>query len=945
MSRIIAAVAALLASACGVATTEPAAPWPDLYDVEWQSPSEDCRGSMPLGNGRVALNAWIEPDGSLLFYIARSDAWDEYGRLLKLGKVRVKLDPVPKTAVNFRQRLRLRDATMTAAWGEGQETVAVKVWVDAEAPVVHVEAESGHPTVASAAIELWRTEPTEIRHLEVSDVLLDRDHPEGKRQSLIARPDTILRDLPHGIGWYHHNTESIGPALTARIQGLDDFPRPDPLLNRIFGAVVTTENARRKNDRELQAPPGTRHHFAIYVHREYPSTPEKWLRSLVAAKDEYETVPLEVHRDRHCRHWADFWGRSRVMITGTAPPSAPRCIPDNAHPIRFGIDQSGGNRLRGELGRVGVWNQALDDAAVAILARTPPGESPAVSDSMPNALPNGIPNGIPDAVFSGAPSPGELLENSAGTDFSQGMTLEVWVQPEQLPPGGGRLIDKTTPGQNNGFLLDTHPGNSLRCIVGDHVLQVLGALPAGEWHHVALTVAPAAGEIKLFREGAVVARTRFEVLDPAFVVSRGYCLQRFITACAGKGPYPIKFNGSLFTVAWPQGEGDADYRRWGPGYWWQNTRLPYYAMCACGDSEWMQPLFQMYARDLMPLFEHRTKKYFGHEGMFIPECIYFWGDVFSETYGWTPFEERGEDKLQTSRWHKWEWVSGLELAWLLLDYCEYTEDEAFFRDTALPAIRSVLTFFDRHYPVGNDGKLVMHPAQALETWWDCTNPMPEIAGLHAVTGRLLAMPDRLIPAEDRRFCQSLQAKLPDLPIGEENGVRFLASAARFANKRNIENPELYAVFPFRLVSLEKDNRDLGIEALRRRSDRGHIGWRQDDVFMAYLGLAEDAREYVTARAAEWNAESRFPAFWGPNYDWVPDQDHGSVLMIAVQSMLMQCDGRKIFLLPAWPRDWNVQFTLHAPYRTVVSGEYRDGRLRTLEVTPPERERDVILPRE
>ncbi|GAB4135250.1 MAG: hypothetical protein Kow0040_19980 [Thermogutta sp.] len=919
----------VLSALCGLFAAAESPSWPDAYDVEWDSPSEECRGSMPLGNGQVAINAWIEPDGSILFYIARSDAWDEYGRLLKLGKVRVKLDPMPGAVVNFRQRLRLRDATMTASWGKGRETVSVGVWIDAAAPVIHVEAETGLPTTALAAIELWRTEPTEIRHLEVSDVLLDRDHPDGKRQAMIARPDVVLQDWPSGIGWYHHNTESIGPALTARIQGLDDFSRPDPLLDRVFGAAVTAENGRRLSDRELQTPQGTRHHFAIYVHSRYPATPENWLRSLVDVKNEYEAVPLESHRDRHRRLWLDFWSRSRVMITGTTPTPPPRCVPDNEHPIRFGIDQAGGNRFRGDLERVSIWNKALDDAAVKSLSQAPAG----------------LPPDVPDAFFTGSPEPGGLLQDSADTDFSQGMTLETWVKPEHLPPGGGRLIDKTTPGQNNGFLLDTYPGNSLRCIVGDHILQLPEALPAGERHHVAVTVAPAPGEIKLFHDGVVVARKRFEVLDPAFVVSRGYCLQRFITACAGKGPYPIKFNGSLFTTAWPQGEADADYRRWGPGYWWQNTRLPYYAMCAGGDAELMQPLFQMYARDLVPLFEHRTKKYFGHEGMFIPECIYFWGDVFSETYGWTPFEERGEDKLQSSGWHKWEWVSGLELAWLLLDYYEHTQDEAFLRDTALPAIRSVLTFFDRHYPLGDDGKLVMHPAQALETWWDCTNPMPEIAGLHAVTRRLLTLPEGVTSTEDRRFWQSLQGKLPELPTREEDGVRFLAPAAQFANKRNIENPELYAVFPFRLVSFEKDNRELGVEALRRRLDRGHIGWRQDDVFMAYLGLAEEAREYVVARASEWNGESRFPAFWGPNYDWVPDQDHGSVLMIAVQSMLMQCEGRKIFVLPAWPRDWNVQFTLHAPYRTIVSGEYRDGRLQTLEVTPPERRRDVVLPPE
>ena len=134
-----------------------------------------------------------------------------------------------------------------------------------------------------------------------------------------------------------------------------------------------------------------------------------------------------------------------------------------------------------------------------------------------------------------------------------------------------------------------------------------------------------------------------------------YALQRFINACAGRGQFPIIFNGSIFTVPYQDRPGDADYRRWGPGYWWQNTRLPYLNMCASGDFDTMQPLFRMYVDQLLPLCQYRTRHYLGHGGAYYPECIYFWGDVFSESYGWTPFEER-TDKLQVAGWHKWEWV-------------------------------------------------------------------------------------------------------------------------------------------------------------------------------------------------------------------------------------------------------------------------------------------------
>ena len=111
--------------------------------------------------------------------------------------------------------------------------------------------------------------------------------------------------------------------------------------------------------------------------------------------------------------------------------------------------------------------------------------------------------------------------------------------------------------------------------------------------------------------------------------------------------------------------------------------------------------------------------------------------------------------------------------------------------------------------------------------------------------------------------------------------------------------------------------------------------------MAYLGLADDARKAIVSRARSHDRGERFPAFWGPNYDWTPDQDHGGVLMKTLQAMLLQTDGRQIFLLPAWPKEWDVEFKLHAPQQTIVEGVYprrqdavaaRDARVAQADVT-------------
>jgi hypothetical protein len=236
----------------------------------------------------------------------------------------------------------------------------------------------------------------------------------------------------------------------------------------------------------------------------------------------------------------------------------------------------------------------------------------------------------------------------------------------------------------------------------------------------------------------------------------------------------------------------------------------------------------------------------------------------------------------------------------------------------------------------------MHPSQALETWWHCTNAMPELAGCIAVAERLSALPAEVVPAPDRELWERLRAKLPDIPLREVDGREALAPAGFFADKRNIENPELYAVFPFRRFAFNRPHADWALTALEHRWDRGHSGWRQDDIFMAYLGLAEDARRGVVSRARSHDRGERFPAFWGPNYDWTPDQDHGGVLMKAFQAMLIQSDGPNICLLPAWPEAWDVEFKLHAPRRTVVEGAYRDGRMSWLKVTPEARRADVTV---
>ncbi|MCG8684200.1 MAG: hypothetical protein MI892_04955, partial [Desulfobacterales bacterium] len=65
-------------------------------------------------------------------------------------------------------------------------------------------------------------------------------------------------------------------------------------------------------------------------------------------------------------------------------------------------------------------------------------------------------------------------------------------------------------------------------------------------------------------------------------------------------------------------------------------------------------------------------------------------------------------------------------------------------------------------------------------------------------------------------------------------------------------------------------------------------------------------------------------------------------MIGLQEMLMQTVGDKIVLFPAWPKNWDVDFKLHAPENTTVEVLLKDGEVVSLKVSPKERENDVVI---
>ncbi len=434
---------------------------------------------------------------------------------------------------------------------------------------------------------------------------------------------------------------------------------------------------------------------------------------------------------------------------------------------------------------------------------------------------------------------------------------------------------------------------------------------------------------------------------------RNYQLFRYMLGCNAYGEFPTKFNGGLFTFDPVYVDKEStftpDFRRWGGGTMTaQNQRLVYWPMLKSGDFDMMKPQFDFYLRSLRNA-ELRSEVYWHHKGASFTEQIEDFG--LPNLAEWGLNRPASYDKgMQYNPWLEYLWDTVLEFCSMALDTQQYENADI---HQYVPLIESCLQFFDEHYRYlaskrgievfDQDGHYVLYPGSATETFKMTYNSASTISALRVVLTQLLALPVRYLSDVQRKKWSEMLTRIPPIPFREVDGHKTIAAAQVWQRVQNVEAPQLYPVFPWGIYGIGHPDLDLALNTYNFDpyviKFRSYIGWKQYNIFAARLGLSRDAAKYTTLKLH--NGPFRFPAFWGPGFDWAPDHNWGGTGMIGLQEMLMQTVGKQIYLLPAWPKEWSVRFKLHAPYQTTVEGMVEEGTIHHLQVTPRSRTNDVI----
>ena len=377
----------------------------------------------------------------------------------------------------------------------------------------------------------------------------------------------------------------------------------------------------------------------------------------------------------------------------------------------------------------------------------------------------------------------------------------------------------------------------------------------------------------------------------------------------------------------------------------------FYGAMRTGDWGALRCLGSFYERNL-PQYRDVAQRVYGHAGARIP--------MWSKPPVLRPPVPAEPDASPTgvpnTRYNGENPAGALWVLALLSDYVMLADDAAYADATLLPLATDLVEFVRLQYPEREDGRMVIAPCNAGETWQGVRDPAEMVCALRWALPRLIAL------AESRGWDGGLAARwgetltaLPDVPLGrfdyQDPATKprvlpgdQLVPAADMSDcqayvlpwsggkphyQLNTQHTELYAIWPARLVLRDDARKD---SATRSYNDPlwQHLrhGWSLDVVFAACLGLQDEVATWHD-RHFDWTFAlpcglARETAQENPRRAGIPEcpsmQGMGTAV-IPVLEMLLQDYPDEIIVLPCWPADVAVDFALYSPFAGRVEGHY------------------------
>lgn len=345
----------------------------------------------------------------------------------------------------------------------------------------------------------------------------------------------------------------------------------------------------------------------------------------------------------------------------------------------------------------------------------------------------------------------------------------------------------------------------------------------------------------------------------------------------------------------------------------ENLQMIYWQALSGNLPEMMLPVFEYFERRLDD-YRTNARHLFGCRGIYIP------ADTAPDS-----------GLLKDKQPHIIHWTGGAGwIAQHFYDYWQFTGDETFLRERAMPFLREAALFYKDFLVEGEEGQLAMMPSVSPENtpgnyggqngYMETTiNATMDIAIIRELFTHLLQGADRTGLYEDEvAEWQNLLLRLPLYQVNEDGAIREWIHPSFTDNYHHRHQSHLYPVFPGTEIS-PHDDADLFqafYQALRKRLVVGlkeQSGWSLAHMANLYARFGEGDRALecleILSRSCVLNNLYTTHNDWrgmgiGVDMEWAPFQiDANMGWTAAVQEMLIVSYPGHIRVLPALPTPW------------------------------------------
>ncbi len=466
-------------------------------------------------------------------------------------------------------------------------------------------------------------------------------------------------------------------------------------------------------------------------------------------------------------------------------------------------------------------------------------------------------------------------------------------------------------------------------------------------------------------------------------VEQNYTYYLYVMASSSRGKFPAKFNGMIWITG-------GDKRSWGGHYWGANQECMYNALLATNRMELLDPMFNMYS-GMYDSCATAARQQWGSQGIYVPETVAFDGlaklpdDVAAEMRELyllkKPWDQRSERFLAVARTgqphsSRWNWMGGgkyvdgvwqptergggpygnvthifsrgAKIAYTYWQRYEYTLDQTWLRDRAYPMLKGVTEFY-RNYPnikKGEDGKYHIHHVNSNESVQGGYDPDEEIASIMGILPTVIKAWEILgVDAEMRPVWQEFLTNLAPLPTGGNPPVWIRALPPIFRGEGGSRpDGNTMPQWFFDLCTLENDNPETKKVAnatldgyLRGPSMRLGV-LSKVPVTAAMMGRADAVRyllpnqlsfpDRAPVLANRLDQREGAQTTNAQRLGRVADTLHNALLQSVPAGPARE---PVIRVFPAWPREWDAEFTLLARGAFLVRSSMQGGRIEFVQV--------------